>query len=372
MKVFISSLVAGFEDFRHAAKTAVTTLRHQPVMAEDFGAKPSSPQIACLQGVRESELVVVIFGERYGTVQHNSGLSATHEEYREARGRKPVIAFVQEGATFEREQATFVAEIQGWEGGLFRGSFRDTDELQAGITRALHDYELANAVGPLDTRAVAERAVALVSSRDRNSRASPALYMSVVGGPVQRVLRPAEIEASSLADYLFQTATVGENRFFDRSKGVDTAIEQSTLILAQDRGAMVQLDEQGSLLICVPLEGPATGGRSQMSLPVIVEEAVCQQIGTALGFSAAALDQIDPTQRLTHIVMAARIEGAGYLGWRTAAEHANSPTSVTMGMGFGQERPAVQLACPRAALRLDRTRLIEDLVVPLRRQWKSR
>ena len=82
MKVFISSLIAGLQPLRQAARTAVTTLSHQPLMAEDFGAQAHSPQIACLNGVRDADLIVLILGESYGAVQ-SSGLSATHEEYRE-------------------------------------------------------------------------------------------------------------------------------------------------------------------------------------------------------------------------------------------------------------------------------------------------
>ena len=100
MKVFVSSLIAGMSDIRIAARNAVTTLRHAPIMAEDFGAQPNSPQVACLRGLRESDLVVLILGERYGAEQA-SGLSATHEEYREAKSTKPVIAFVQEGVDRE-------------------------------------------------------------------------------------------------------------------------------------------------------------------------------------------------------------------------------------------------------------------------------
>ena len=124
MKVFISSVISGFEPFRDACKGAVTTLRHQTVMAEDFGARPQSPQVACLQGLRESDLVVLLLGEHYGPVQPGSGISATHEEYREAKGRKPVIAFVQAGITPGADQAALIGEVQNWEGGLFRGTFR--------------------------------------------------------------------------------------------------------------------------------------------------------------------------------------------------------------------------------------------------------
>jgi hypothetical protein len=101
MKVFISSLIGGFEPERQAARRAVETLRYQPIMAEDFGAQPTSPQVACLQGVRDSDLVVLILGERYGAIPPGSSLSATHQEYREARASKPVLAFVQQGVTPE-------------------------------------------------------------------------------------------------------------------------------------------------------------------------------------------------------------------------------------------------------------------------------
>jgi len=137
MRVFVSSLIAGFLEERAAAKSAIETLRHEPIMAEDFGAQPNSPQIACLQGLRSADLVVLILGERYGQPQA-SGLSATHEEYREAKGSKPVLAFVQEGVSPEPEQSAFIQEVQEWEGGFFRVSFSDPENLRTLITQALH------------------------------------------------------------------------------------------------------------------------------------------------------------------------------------------------------------------------------------------
>jgi hypothetical protein len=95
MKVFVSSLISGFEPFRAAACSAISTLRHEPVMAETFGARPNSPQVACLRELRESNVVVLILGSRYGAPQGSSGIAPTHEEFREARDRKPLLVFVQ-------------------------------------------------------------------------------------------------------------------------------------------------------------------------------------------------------------------------------------------------------------------------------------
>src|SRR3546814_5244888 len=110
MKIFISSLISGMEIERAATKRAIELLRHEAVMAEYFGAQVSSPQIACLTGLRQSDLVVLVLGTRYG-VKQASGLSATHEEYREARGRKPILIFIQQGEA-EPDQAALRSEEQ--------------------------------------------------------------------------------------------------------------------------------------------------------------------------------------------------------------------------------------------------------------------
>lgn len=371
MKVFLSSLIAGFGEMRGAGKNAIETLLHRPIMAEDFGAQANSPQIACLQGLRESDVVVLVLGEDYGAVQPTSGLSATHEEYREARGRKPVIAFVQEGISPGDQQGAFITEVQGWEGGLFRGGFHDANGLQIGITRALRDFELANAIGPLDPQALIAKAVGLVAA-ERNRYSDVALSVAVVGGPLQSILRPVEIESADFVDAIHQGAMFGEARFFDRTKGVTTTMEGSALVVMQERSAAVLVDEQGSVVTRIPTTSASDDQWGRGGLSVILEENIHAAIGTALTYSSALLERIDPTQRMTHVGVAARIEGAEHLSWRTSAEHDASPNSVSMAMNYGDERKPVSLSRPRAALRLDRTRLIEDILVPLRRQRQTR
>ncbi|MGG6136317.1 DUF4062 domain-containing protein [Pantoea allii] len=111
MNIFISSLISGFEDKRKAVKDAVCVLGHKPLMAEDFGARANSPQITCLNGVRESDAVILILGSRYGAIQQ-SGLSATHEEVIEARNTKPMIIFIEsEISEAEPEQDKLIKEV---------------------------------------------------------------------------------------------------------------------------------------------------------------------------------------------------------------------------------------------------------------------
>lgn len=372
MKVFISSLITGFEPFRAAAQSAITTLRHDPVMAEDFGAQPHSPQIACLRGLRSSDLVVLILGERYGSVQGPSGVSPTHEEYLEARGRKPILVFVQEGVITEPQQTNFIAEVQGWQGGHFRAGFQTVEELRNLVTRAIHDYELANAAGPLDTASLSRAAIELLPPARRNSHTGiPMLHVSLVGGPVQRILRPSELEAPVLAKEFKQQALFREPTLFVDTKGTETSIEGDALCLEQEGGASIRLNEYGSLLLRLPLVRPqGTRGSATFVMMAIIEEDVMRELESAIQFAAWALDYFDATQRLTHVAIAATIESSDYLGWRTQAEQDASPNAGTMRMG-GQERALVKLDRPRAALRFQVSALAEDLMVPLRRQWKS-
>ncbi|WP_264290285.1 DUF4062 domain-containing protein [Duffyella gerundensis] len=103
-----------------AVKRAISILQHNPIMAEDFGAKPDSAQITCLRGVRESDVVILILGSRYGYEQQQ-GLSATHEEVLEARTTKQLIIFIQSGIEPEPKQADLINEVSSWEKGLFLG-----------------------------------------------------------------------------------------------------------------------------------------------------------------------------------------------------------------------------------------------------------
>jgi Domain of unknown function (DUF4062) len=331
MKVFISSLIGGFEPFRAACRSAVTTLRHEPVMAEDFGPRAHSPQVACLQGLREADLVVLVLGERYGATQPSSKLSATHEEYREARGRKPVIAFVKDGVTPEPEQAAFIKEVQNWEGGLFRGGFVAVEDLRDGVIRALHDHTLANVSGPVDSKALTRAAVALIPDPGRQSQRGPILHLAIAGGPIQSILRPAELEAPSLADALHQTALFGAHRLFEGRRGVDIDLDGATLVLAQDNGNKIAVNENGALLLQLHL---CDQGQSRDSgFSALIEETILGRIQTGLAYAAWLLDHVDPTQRLTHLAVATRIDAAEHMAWRTQKEQDASPNSGTMGWG---------------------------------------
>jgi hypothetical protein len=141
--------------------------------------------------------------------------------------------------------------------------------------------------------------------------------------------------------------------------------------LEQERGAKLRLAEDGSLLLSLPLERTEGSRRNGFGVFAVIEEDVLRELAAALAFGAWLLDRIDPTQRVTHVALAASIEASDYMGWRTQAEQDASPNSGTMRMANGQQQPISSTDRPRAALRFQATELAEDLMVPLRRQMKA-
>jgi hypothetical protein len=371
MKIFISSLIGGFESFRAAARTAVKTLKHDAIMAEDFAASPNSPQIACLRGVRDADIVVLILGERYGSAQSSSGLSPTHEEFLEARGKKPILAFVQNGVKPEPQQADLLADVQAWQGGLFRASFDGADDLKSEIIRAIHEYQLAHAAAPLDVDALEKKSKQLLAQRSgREGSGRPSVRFSMISGPIQQILRPAQMESATLKEKFHQYALFGQDRLFDSSIGVNFGIDDSALFLEQSGGSRIRVDEQGSLLFRQPIDQSKTRDRLAFML-AIIQETVLEQLNRILGYASWALDEIDPSHRVTHVAIATAIDSSNYLGWRTQAEQDASPNAGQVHMNRDDSRDPVCVGRPRAAIRLNRQEIAEDLMVRLRRQYRT-
>lgn len=368
MKLFISSLITDMGDFRAAAREAVVPLGFSVLMAENFGARPQSPQIACLEGVRKADAVILIVGARYGAKQ-TSGLSATHEEYRQAKERCPVFVFVQENVTREAEQDEFLTEIQAWGTGFFRAAFSTPENLRHEVTKAIHQWTLSKATGPVDTEEMMARSVNALSQNRGQQNQDTFLRLSITGGPVQQILRPSQIEDQGFAQELQQAALFGSTQLFALSEGSGSSIREHKLVLEQNgrNPRSISLNESGDILITIPLDHERSG------LPVLVEEVVQEQLAAGLRYAVWLLDRIDPTERLSHVMPAAAIAGNNFLGWRTRREQQASPNSVSMGhLGHG-DRPPVYLTPPhrpRASLRLASVQLIEDFIVLLRRQYK--
>jgi hypothetical protein len=219
-RVFLSSVMQGFEAERSAATDAIETLRHEVVRAEDFGAKPHSSQLACLEGVRSSDIYVGVFGERYGyPVQ--SGLSPTEEEFREAVKRgMPVLCFIWKGEK-EPRQEEFLKGIKDFEDGYFVEFYSNPDALGKGIIRALNDLS-ASEGRTLDAIGAANIFVSRFDICSPAERGSPALRMGVIPErQAEEYFPPRVLGSDELRDRIGKVLLFGPKpRFFNTAHGV--------------------------------------------------------------------------------------------------------------------------------------------------------
>lgn len=359
----------GFEEFRDAAFAAIRSLDHEIVRAEDFPASTTSSRVACLQGVREADLVVLILGERYGWSDTHSGLSPTHEEFREALTEGKVIPFVQTGVTHELAQQAFIDEVENYDTGMHRGrNFVTPEDLRTEVTRALARHQLSAATAPVDVTTMVEVAQRLMPDQERGlvRMTGPLLHLTVVGGPTQTIIRPSEIEDQALVDGIIADLSTASG-YFSYRRRTEPRLENCALLIAQENGAVFRIDESGAMLLSVPIE-QASG-----HIKPLIEENVSAAIEKALGFADGMLEKFDRTQKLTRVVLATDIGTSGVLGWRTAREQAASPDSMQIAMDTPALGP-VMLNPPdrtRMALRAEHTRLTEDLLALLRRRFRA-
>lgn len=360
MKVFISSVIREFEQFRDAAADAAKLLGHEVLRAEDLASGPNPAERACLELVRRADVVVLLLGARYGA-STSRDVSPTHEEYREARSiGKDVLGFLQEGVTAEAQQRALIDEVREWATGSAVATFGTPADLRDEVVKALKELELSRAGGRLDPDEMAARAAKRIGEVARTVH-PPSLLVATAPGPTQALLRPREIASDDLHRELEKEALYGSSPVLTRGAAVNTVVNGGSLVIAQEH-ARVVLDGDGTLVVVMPAE------EREHMLPALVEEAIRERIGWGLAFAAAVYERIDSRGRTTDVAPVAALANIGYTSWRTRAEQERDPNRMSMnvqgpdGLVVGL-RPATRR---RRALTAEANDIAEDLTELLR------
>ena len=138
-RIFVSSVMADYQEYREAARAGIRQAGCDAVLAEDFAAQGTSSRNACIDGVQSTDAFVLLLGPRYGSPAP-SGRSATEEEYHEARLQQmPILVFAQDGMSKEPGQQEFIDRVEDYIHGHFRKSFRSSD----GLTRFVKEAVMA-------------------------------------------------------------------------------------------------------------------------------------------------------------------------------------------------------------------------------------
>jgi hypothetical protein len=358
----VSSVITGLEAERDAAVSAAKIFGHEVLRSEDIGASAETPQRACLDLVRRSDAVVLILGDRYGTVPPGRELAPTHEEYREARELGRAVLAYTRAADPEPRQHAFISEVRSWTAGAMTEAFSTPEELRDLVIRGLRGLELARAAGGVDAQEMLTRAREALRAVyvDRNE---PSLGVAVALGPAQQVLRPRQLSEPDFQRDLERDALYGETPVLLRGRSVQTSVVKGRLVLRQEQ-AMLALGTDGTTAVSVP----AVTERDHFA--VLIEEDVVELVRRAVHFAGQLIDQLDPTGRVTDVVPVAGIAHVGFAPWMKRAERARAQSSYAMNI---HAPDTVEVALEpahrrRRALTADATTIAEDMTDLMRQQ----
>jgi hypothetical protein len=169
-----------------------------------------------------------------------------------------------------------------------------------------------------------------------------------------------------LARELQRELLFGSSALFDPAEGTRAEMSGNTLVIGQARSSMT-LDAEGTLVVLRPVHRLTD---RPFGMGALIEEDLRDDIEIVLRFGHLVLDRIDPRGLITHVAPVAALLGLGYGAWRTRAERAASPNSMTINMTTGKE-VAAELAPPprpRRDLQEGAAAMAADLTILLRRK----
>ena len=96
-RVFVSSVIEGFAEYRQAARNGIEQAGGEAVLVnEDFPSQASSSRNTCLDAIDSCDVFLLVLGGRGGW-KTPSGRLVVEEEFEHARARKlPVLVFLED------------------------------------------------------------------------------------------------------------------------------------------------------------------------------------------------------------------------------------------------------------------------------------
>lgn len=338
-RVFVSSVIEGFEEMRQAARRGIEKAGCEPVLVnEDFPALADSPRNACLDAVERADIFVIVVGTR-GGFKAPSGKLVTEEEFEHAgKHRLPVLAFIQDGQRDE-EATRFVGKLSDFVDGLFRTSFENVNELESAVEPAVRRVSETIRLARLDGDSL------LADLRAISPRRDEAWVRIVIAlERDEELLDPGRIQSNELIEQLQELAHLRRVRLFRYEAPKQPRLTETGLCISQvspvgyPRGgpeASLEVRQDGKLLIDYELGGAEDN--NPFSGLTIVSSDLRDAARRAFLFADAFYAWIDPWLRQTSLWYGTSLANTKN---RSFFDEVPKGSSLS-GIGAGQRDPLV-------------------------------
>lgn len=320
-RVFVSSVMNDFQEYRAAARTGVERAGCDPVMAEDWPSLGTSSRTACLDLVASADALVLLVGSRGGW-RAPSGSLVVEEELAEALARKlPVRAFVQEGVERDSDAQDLVKKVSDYIQGLFRKSFSDPHALATAVESSLDSIRILpvmNKRAADDVRAIASNGTGLTRQRHRRDQT---VTLRFVLAPQRNgeLIDPRKMDDPTFQHAVMAAAQYPEHRLIRFGQPIAPRTSGTALILDEQGGSVreatsqsitIEIHEDGLVVIETPVGPTGHEGGGMPFSAEIDESQVESTLRAAFKFSGAVYQIVDPHMRFERFWMNVAVTNA--------------------------------------------------------------
>jgi hypothetical protein len=332
-RVFVSSVMQGFEDCREAARRAITAAGGEPVMAEDFPIGSSSPRNACLDGVASCDVCIVIVGDRGGWTAP-SGKLVVEEEYEEARRRHKAIAVYVKNGARDADAERLVKTLSDYVGGHFRATFDDCADLE----RVLRD-KLPPIFEPLDLPMSRSNALAQNLSNPYTVQYETVMRLVIMPERQEEVIDKLDLGTEAFTEDVLAIAHDRSVKLFDYRGAKSTRLERNVLTIEEhvqrrysdaSPTRRIELTSEGVIVVDAVVSFSSTSPDDIAGTTAtffLVKSDVLTAASAAFAFAGALFEKLDPYRRHQRFHYGVGFAG---IGFRSLVERAERRSSYSM------------------------------------------
>lgn len=306
-RVFISSVIRGFEPVRAAAADGVRAAGDEPILVnEDAPSAPVSSRNLCLDLVDSCDVFLLLLGATAGW-KTPSGQFVIEEEYDRAVQKKlPILLFLQETSR-DTDAEALAQRLSDYVHGHFRKTFRTLDDLRNAVAAALN--ALPNNPSSPPTMADFNQQL---QSRPAFSN-SATLRLVVQPERQEEVIDPLRLEDDSFIQTILELGHQQPNPVFSFQCGKDSKLINDVLTITQDdrhsrnnalQQVLMTVHPSGLISIessIVPRQQTGQFGGGGASMTVLVSD-LRDTLRAAITFVDRVYGKIDPHQRHTRLL----------------------------------------------------------------------
>ncbi|MCS4155485.1 hypothetical protein GGQ03_002788 [Salinibacter ruber] len=294
-RVFVSSVIDGFQPYREAARKGIKAAGGEPVLVnEDFPSLPKSSRNACLDAVASSDIYLAIIGERAGW-RAPSGKLVVEEEFEKAQNRDmPVLLFLVAGDR-EDEAERLARRLSDYVEGYFRVEVESPTELQEETERALE--RLIDK--PSDEQPDMQR-VKDATSAPCDLGGRPSLRTVLMPEREEEVIDPMTLESDKFRHRVYRIAHALSVKLLRYKEQKSHSLSQNALVITQRSSSRqrrgkedvrIEIGERGRIIVDASVTEPDQRG---MGAGMVIDASKIKGVARrAYAFAEAFFDEID-------------------------------------------------------------------------------